>query len=207
MGYAIDELNKKWVKTVEALREGGATAQQMADAQKLYNLELGEAKDNASSASQAMRDFLKAMNMGSSSPLSLRDQAMNAKSALDPYLAQINSGQTINQDKYLEAAQTYLDIERQMYGSTAKYFEAFDAIQAATNKAIATVDNAAPIRTTSDPFIEATATATSSMAASAANQEQLLATGFPALEAKLERIEQAIRGSGSFVGEKRNFAS
>ena len=206
VGYAIDELNKKWMRTVDALREGGATVEQMTQAQKLYGMELAEAKENAGSATQAMKDFLKAMNMGSSSPLSLREQAMNAKSALDPFLAQINAGKSINQDKYLEAAQTYLDIERQMYGSTARYFEAFDAIQAATNKAIATVDNAAPIRTTSDPFIEQTASATKSMAASAENQAQLMAQQLPVMKdmaADMKALRQQL--AASFAGSKRNF--
>ncbi len=205
VGYAIDELNKKWMRTVDALREGGATAQQMADAQKLYNLELGEAKDNAGEASRAMKDFLKAMNMGSSSPLSLRDQAMNAKSALDPFLDQINAGQAINQDKYLEAAQTYLDIERQMYGSTAKYFEAFDAIQAATNKAISTVDNAAPIRTTADPFIEATATATRSVEANTANTVMLLQQNVE-LQKENNALLQKLAAKGeTWSGSLRNY--
>lgn len=208
VGYAIDELNKKWLKTVEALREGGATAQQMADAQKLYNLELIDAKESASSASQSLKDFIKAMNMGSSSPLSLRDQAASARSALDPFLAQISAGQSINQDKYLEAAQTYLDIERQMYGSTAKYFEAFDMIQSATNKAIAAVDNAAPIRTTADPFIEETATATKSMAASAENQAQLMAQQLPIIKdmaADMKALRQQI--ASSFTSQNAKFVS
>ncbi|WP_201513698.1 phage tail length tape measure family protein [Sphingobium sp. S6] len=207
VGYAIDELNKKWMRTVDALREGGATAQQMADAQKLYNLELGEAKDNAGEASRAMKDFLNAMNMGSSSPLSLRDQAANAKSALDPFLAQIHAGQAVNQDKYLEAAQTYLDIERQMYGSTAKYFEAFDQIQAATNKAIAAVDNAAPIRTTADPFIEATATATKSMEANTANMVTLQQEN-NALQKENNALLQKVAAKGeTWSGSLRNYGS
>lgn len=209
VGYAIDELNRKWEKTVGALREGGATAQQMADAQKLYNLELIDAKENASSASQTLKDFLKSMNMGANSPLSLRDQAMSAKAALDPFLAQINAGQAINQDKYLEAAQTYLDIERQMYGSTAKYFEAFDAIQAATNKAIATVDNAAPIRTTADPFIEQAASATKATAAAAENTAANTANAnilLGKLEGKLDQVIAALKeNGGTWTGSLRNY--
>ncbi|MCK0531777.1 hypothetical protein MU848_09320 [Sphingobium sp. MAH-33] len=204
VGYAIDELNKKWLKTVEALREGGATSQQMADAQKLYNMEMVEAKENAGQAAQALKDFLKSMNMGPNSPLSLRDQSVNAKNALDPFLAQINAGQAVNQDKYLEAAQTYLDIERQMYGSTAKYFEAFDAIQAATNKAIATVDNAAPIRTTSDPFIEQTAAATKSMEANTANTVTLLEKQNGLLEQVIQKLDER---PSTWTGSLRNYGS
>ncbi|KEZ00614.1 hypothetical protein AI27_17860 [Sphingomonas sp. BHC-A] len=205
VGYAIDEVNKKWEKTVDALREGGATAAQMADAQKLYNLELAEAKDSAGEASQSLKDFLSSLNAGSASPLSLRDQEANARAVLDPYLGQIARGESIDQDKYQSAAQTFLDIERQLYGSTAKYFEAFDMIQGATGNAIATIDNAAPIRTTSDPFNEATAKATQATAASSENAAQLMAQGFPAIVQKLQEIQQAI-AAGGFIGLARNYA-
>ena len=198
VGYAIDEVNKKYEKIVDALREGGATAEQMADAQKLYNLELAEAKDNAAEASQALKDFLSSMNAGSSSPLSLRDQEANARTVLDPYLGQISRGETIDQDKYLAAAQTFLDIERQIYGSTAKYFEAFDMIQNATGSAISTIDNAAPIRTTSDPFIQETATATK---ANAATSENILTT-LQKISAQLD-AQGAI--GGGFIGTTRNY--
>lgn len=204
VGYAIDEVNDRFKKIVEALREGGATAEQMADAQKLYNLELVEAKENAGGASQALKEFLQSLNAGSGSPLSLRDQEANARAVLDPYLGQIARGESIDQEKYQSAAQTFLDIERQLYGSTAKYFEAFDMIQGATGNAIATIDNAAPIRTTSDPFNEATAKAAQATAASTENAAQLMAQGFPAIVQKLQEIQQAI-AAGGFVGLSRNY--
>jgi hypothetical protein len=204
VGYAIDEVNDRFKKIVEALREGGATAEQMADAQKLYNLELAEAKENAGSASQALKEFLQSLNAGSGSPLSLRDQEANARAVLDPFLGQIARGESIDQEKYQSAAQTFLDIERQLYGSTAKYFEAFDMIQGATGNAIATIDNAAPIRTTSDPFNEATAKAAQATAASTENGVQLMAQGFPAIVQKLQEIQQAI-AAGGFIGLSRNY--
>lgn len=203
VGYAVNEVNDKFKKIVDALREGGATAEQMAQAQQLYNLEMAQAKEDANSAASALKDFIKSMNMGSASPLSLRDQAMNAKSALDPFLTQINAGQAINQDKYLDAAQTYLDIERQMYGSTAKYFEAFDQIQAATNKAIAATENVAPIRTTADPFIEQTADATKSVAASTANMEMQMETMNGFLKTILEKM---VANQNVFIGSLRNYS-
>ena len=204
VGYAIDEVNDRFKKIVEALREGGATAEQMADAQKLYNLELVEAKESAGGASQALKEFLQSLNAGSGSPLSLRDQEANARAVLDPYLGQIARGESIDQEKYQSAAQTFLDIERQLYGSTAKYFEAFDMVQGATGNAIATIDNAAPIRTTSDPFNEATAKAAQATAASTENAAQLMAQGFPAIVQKLQEIQQAI-AAGGFIGIGRNY--
>ncbi|CAD7335397.1 hypothetical protein FIV32_02365 [Sphingomonadales bacterium 58] len=203
VGFAIDEVNRKWERTVDALREGGATAEQMADAQKLYNMEMAEAKENAGEASQSLKDFIKSMNMGSSSPLSLRDQEENARKVLDPFLGQIARGESIDQDKYLSAAQTFLDIERQLYGSTAKYFEAFDMIQGATGSAISKIDNAAPIRTTSDPFNETTGQASQATAANTSNMSAKQDITNDLLRQVLDKLE---KNGAAWTGSLRNYA-
>ena len=202
IGFAEAEVNKRFEKIIDALNEGGASAEQMAEAQRLYNLELADARENTPAASQALKDFLSGMKAGSSSPLSLRDQEREARTVLDPYLGQINRGETVNQEKYLAAAQTFLDIERQLYGSTAKYFDAFSEIQDATGRAISTIDNAAPIRTSADPFIEATAKSAASTAADTSNMVTLLAQT-NALLAQLA-ANDAANGS-AFIGTGRNF--
>jgi hypothetical protein len=158
VGAALDEFEAKWAKNMAALREGGATAEQMADAEKLYRLQLEETKAATAEASASLKDFLKSLSVGSNSPLSLRDQESAAKTALQPFLDKIAGGERVDQEKYREAAQSYLDIERQLYGSTDQYFAAFAQIQDATAKAIATIDNAVPIRESKpDPFAQATA--------------------------------------------------
>lgn len=164
LGYALDELNDRWEKNIAILKEGGATAAQMAEAQQLYNLELTEVKANTASASASLKDFLKSLTIGSDSPLSLRDQSDAAMAELAPWLDKINAGAAIDQDAYREAAESWLAVQRELFGSTAQYFDAFDRIQAATSKAIERVDNAQPIRTESDPFIQKTATATQASA-------------------------------------------
>lgn len=158
VGSAIDDLNRKTQKTVDALKEGGATAEQMAQAERLYNLQLQNVKNSTDSASQSLKDFQKSLKLGSDSPYSLRDQEATAQAALKPFLDQIAGGAAIDQSKYQEAAKTYLDIERSLYGSTDKYFSALDAIQASTSQAIAAIDNAVPITPgVASPFAEATA--------------------------------------------------
>lgn len=160
VGFAIDEFNKDWQKTIDALKEGGASAEQMAEAQKLYRLELEQVKATAKEASSGLKDFLADLNFGSASPYSLRDQEAMARASLQPFLDKINAGERIDQGKYTEAAQKYLEIERQLYGSGGSFFAAMDLVQAATNKAINTIDNAKPIRTEADPWLQATATNT-----------------------------------------------
>ena len=202
VGFAIDQLNDKWKETIAALEEGGASTEQMADAQKLYKMELEDVKSSTAGAAKGLKDFLAEMNAGSASPLSLRDQEKAAYSALNPYLDQIKGGSAIDQAAYLDAAQKWLDIKRQLDGSTSQYFEAFDSIQAATNAAIASIDNTASIRTTQDPFTEKTATAAASTAADTANMVTLL-------QQQNMLLQQMLSGQGdsgsAFIGTGRNF--
>jgi hypothetical protein len=164
VGAAVDELNKKWTATIAALKEGGATAEQMADAQKLYNLELADAKTETAGAAGGLKDFLDSLSFGSASPFSLRDQEAKAEAALRPFLDQIDAKQAIDQQGYQDAAKAFLDIERELGGSTNQFFDKLSMIQDYTNRAIAAIDNAKPIRTFADPFAESTAQNTGAMA-------------------------------------------
>lgn len=175
VGYAIDQVTKKFTDLVAILDESGASAEQRADAEKLYRLELQDAQKESSGAKEALQDFLDSFKVGSSSPFSLPDQEAAAKAALQPFLDKIGSGTGVDQDAYLKAAQSFLDIERQLYGSTDAYFQALDKVQAATNAAIATIDKTSPIRgTASDPFAEKTAANTQTGNEIAAETNQLL---------------------------------
>lgn len=203
VGFAIDSVNTRFEQIRKTLTEAGGSAEQMAQAQKLYNLELAEAKASAGGAADSLKDFLQSLKAGSGSYLSLTEQEANARAALQPYLDQIGRGEAIDQQKYLEASQTFLDIERELYGSTSKFFDALSEIQAATANAISTIDNATPIRTTSDPFIQETAQAAKATAASTSNLQTLMAQAV----ALLDQI--ASQGGGTvdeWLAQKRGFA-
>lgn len=204
VGYAIDQLNESWADTWAALEEGAATAEQMTEAQQLYNLELEQVKASTASAAQSLKDFLDAMNVGSSSPLSLRDQEQAAYADLAPFLSQIATGQSIDQAAYLDAAQTWLDIERQLYGSTAQYFDAFDKIQAATSEAIASIENVSSISTASDASNASTAAATTSMAADTQNMVTLLQQQNELLQQQVALLTASLNGS-DYIGTGRNY--
>ncbi len=176
VGAALDELQERWDKVVAALKEGGATAEQMAEAQQLYKLELEETIARTDTASASLKEFLDSLKMGSNSPFSLRDQEASARAALQPFLDKIAAGEGIDQDAYQSAAQTFLDIERQLYGSTGPFFEAMDVVMAATSKAIDRIDSAVPIRTAVDPFVEATAANTGTIVDQLGNISTMLAT-------------------------------
>lgn len=128
VGAAVDELNRKWKKTVDALKEGGASTEQMAQAQQLYNLQLEQAKNSTSAASSTLKEFLSGLKLGSNSPYSLRDQEAAAMAKLQPFLDQIAAGKSIDQAAYQSAANTAIDIERQIYGSTKEFFDFLDLV-------------------------------------------------------------------------------
>lgn len=211
VGAAIDELNLKFQKTVAALKEGGATAEQMAQAQQLYDLQLAQVKATTASASQGLKDFLQGLKVGASSPYSLRDQEAAAKAALKPFLEQIDAGQTIDQSKYQAAAQTFLDVERQLFGSTQQYFDALDAVQAATNKAISSIDNATPIAgSTESPFAKATADSAAKTAANVQTGNEIAADHTELLMRIADSLDRlglsGGDGLGGFIGNSRGFA-
>jgi hypothetical protein len=208
LGGALDDFNKKWTDTVDALNEGGATAEQMAQAQQLYNLQIEQIKENTPGASQALKDFLQSLKVGSDSPYSLRDQESSALSALQPFLDQIAAGGSIDQSKYQDAASSYLDVERQLYGSTQAYFDAMDQIQAATSKAITTIDNAVPITPgVPDPFTKATADATNTVATNTQTQNEMTDTTNDLLQQAVGLLTQMVGGNddSAFINDARNF--
>lgn len=211
VGAAVDELNAKFRKTVDALNEGGASAEQMAQAQRLYDLQLTQVKNSTASASQGLKDFLTSLKVGSSSPYSLRDQEETAKAALKPYLDQIAAGTSVDQAKYQAAASAYLDVERQLYGSTQAYFDALGAVQAATNVAISAIDNAAPLAGGVDsPFVRATADSTAKTADGVQAVAEMSAEHTELLARVASAVEHlAARGmltDGDFIGADRAFA-
>jgi hypothetical protein len=202
VGFAIDQLNKEFKGLIRLFDEAGASTEEMAKLQQLYNLELEDVKTGTKSASASLKEFLDSFKVGSDSPFSLRDQEAAARAALQPFLDKIDAGQSIDQDKYLAAAESFLDVERQLNGSTGAYFRELDRIQAATNKAIATIDNATPIRTASDPFAERTASATQATAEIAAEQTAILRDTNLKMAELVRLMQERV---GGFVGARRGF--
>ncbi|WP_029623118.1 hypothetical protein [Sphingomonas elodea] len=210
VGAQVDELNRKWKKTVDALKEGGASAEQMAQAQQLYNLQLEQAKNSTSSASATLKDFLSGLKLGSNSPYSLRDQEAAAMAKLQPFLDQIAAGQSIDQSAYQAAANTAIDIERQIYGSTKEFFDFLDLVQGTTNKAISAIDNAVPVTAAVEsPFASATATSTAATAKNTETANDLLDQLSQQMAKTNELLARMGAGGGlsGYMAEGRNFVA
>lgn len=151
LGAALDEIDDKFSTLADALREGGASAQQFADAEKLYNLERDEAIARFGEASSTLKDFLTSLEAGSNSPLSLRQQLSNARATLagiDP---------ETDQAGYARAAQTVLSLSRQVNASSSAFFDDYNAITEQTRAAIASIDGGTSIPEAKDLFSQQTA--------------------------------------------------
>lgn len=134
--YAVEELNKEFNKMIAALKEGGATTQQFAEAQQLYDLERADAIEQATAqASSAIDQYLKDMVGSQSSPLNKRTTYDNAQAELAKYAADINSGKLVDQNDLLAAARNAQDSSRALNGSSQRFFTDFQMIYDLLSKA------------------------------------------------------------------------
>lgn len=128
--FAVTQLNDEFAKMIAALKEGGATSAQFADAQKLYELERANAIEAATQqASAAITAFLDEINGGSSSPLNKRTVYQNAASKLSTFRSDISSGKVVDQNALLAAAQNFQEASRALFGSGAGFFSDFNDLR------------------------------------------------------------------------------
>ncbi|MEQ5789086.1 hypothetical protein J3454_14410 [Erythrobacter sp. NFXS35] len=127
LGAQLDVLYDKFKALADAMREGGASAEQVAEAQRLWELEKADAISSIGAASQTLADFLSSLNAGSNSPLSLREQRAEAEQQLAPFLAQITDA---------EAARA--EVERLRAGGASA--SEVEAAEAAARAAAAAID-------------------------------------------------------------------
>lgn len=235
LGAALDEVDARFKKLADVLREGGASAEQIAQARQLWELERADAIREIGQASATLRDYLKTLRIGADSPLSLRTQAVEAEAAMAPFIAQIQKAEdakakydqlnaskaaggavsdaelkaakdaataaasAIDQSGFRDSAALFLDVARQLGGSTKSFFDQFDRIQGLTNNAISLVENAVPLRgDAKDPFAELTAKSTQATANILADQTKLL------IDIR-NGLYGAGGGAGAFIGANRNF--
>lgn len=127
LGAAMDELFDKFKFLADAMREAGASAEQVAEAQRLWELEKADTIASVGAASQTLKDFLASLNAGSNSPLSLREQRLEAERQFEPFLAQLT-----------KAEQARAEVERlRASGATA---EQLQAAELAARTAAAAID-------------------------------------------------------------------
>ena len=181
VGAAVDTVNAEFKKLKATFEEAGASAADYADLEKLYGLERAKAvkaaTDQLLGSLQSLRDQLTVGN----SALSLRDREAMALATYQPLADRVKAGDTTAYDDYAAAAQTLLDIERQMSGSQSDYFALQDEITSLTKATIAAETAKANAATSSDsPFSTSASTSTTT-----ANDNSSVTNAIEALATKL----------------------
>lgn len=166
VGAALDEVNKKFDGLRKIFAEAGASTEEYAKMEQLYGIERSEAvKQAAESISGTLQSFLSSLRYSGDSGLSLRTRQSNARAEFDPLAAQIMGGQQVDQDKFTSTAQSYLDIARELYGSTQQYFDLLSQVTNLTTKAITNAGGTVtPITAASTASAIAAATGTTTTA-------------------------------------------
>lgn len=145
MGFALDQLDERFATMRQALETLGGTAEEFAKLDQLYALERAEAiKDATKQTVSALQGFLDSLKTSESSGLSLSTRRTNAIAAFNPLAAQVAAGQVVDEDAFIKAAQTLLEIERELFGSTKGYFDRLTQITALTEKALGQQGTATP---------------------------------------------------------------
>lgn len=138
VGAALDAVNAKFDSLRQTFAEAGASADDLAKLEQLYGLERADAvKQAQQQLTGALQDLLDTLTYKGDTGLSLRTREANAAAAFDPLAATIRAGGQVDQDKFTAAAQAYLDIERQIFGSSSAYFDKLAEITGLTSQAIA----------------------------------------------------------------------
>jgi len=138
VGAAIDDLNTQFDKLRQIFKEAGASTAEYSQLEQLYAFKRADAiKSATQDVSSSLQDLLDSLRYKDDTGLSLRTRQANALAAFNPLAATVRAGGVVDQDKFAEAARAVIDISRQLYGSTAKYFDQLNDITNLTAKAIA----------------------------------------------------------------------
>ena len=136
VGAALDDLDDEFGKLRDVFQRAGASTAEYAQLEELYGIERTKAVQEAQKrVTGSLQGLLDRLNIGDSG-LSLRDREANARAQYDPLAARVKAGDVTAFDDFSSKAQELLDIERQLFGSTSKYFDQFNAVQGVASGAL-----------------------------------------------------------------------
>lgn len=136
VGAAVDALNKQFEGLKTVFAEAGASAEDYAKLQQLYDLQRAEAIQQAQTqASTTLKDLLSDLTTGNDA-FSLRDRLAGARAKYDPLAAEVGAGNLAHVDAFAEAARAVEQIQRQLDGSQPGYFDFIGSLTDIINKGI-----------------------------------------------------------------------
>ncbi|MCB5426317.1 hypothetical protein H0274_13700 [Altererythrobacter sp. CC-YST694] len=177
IGAAIDAVDEEFDRLRDIFAEAGASAEELAQLEELYGIERKQAIEQAfESVAGSLQNLLDALTVNNSA-LSLREREAMAKTEYQSLAARVQAGDTTAYDDFAEAAQTLLEIEREIYGSQQPYFDLLNEVTALTRTALETAENRA------DP---------SSTSAVPVNDNSAIVSGIDGTNARLDALNQNV---------------
>lgn len=199
VGAVIDDLNTEFKSLIKIFKEAGATTEETAQLEELYNIKRKAAVEDAiKSLTGSLQDLYKNLTIGDSG-YSLRTRLANAKADYNPLAARVAAGDTTAYDDFANAAQTLIDLQREYSGSAPEYFALLDQVTQLTKGELdrqqaqfsSSSGAASPFDTT--PIVDATQQQTNAVvgALAAVNDNVLKQSGY------LQQIAAALQANGS----------
>lgn len=137
VGAAVDTLNREFTNLIDLFKRAGASTEEFAQLEELYNLKRAEAiKEATDRVVGSLRQLLDDLKTGDNG-LSLRDRRNNTLTQFNALAARVAAGDKTAFDDFANVAKQLLDIERQLFGSTQSYFDRLEQVTKLTEKAIA----------------------------------------------------------------------
>ncbi len=145
LGFAITQLNREFEQLIDLFERAGASSEEFAQLEELYNLQRAQAIEDATDrVVGSLRQLLNELTIGDSG-LSLRSRRSNALGQFNGLAARVAAGDASAFDDFADISQQLLDIERQLFGSTQSYFDRLAQITRLTEEAIADQTNVTSI--------------------------------------------------------------
>lgn len=153
VGAALDTLDKEYARLKRIFADANATTEEYAQLEELYGIERAKAiKDASDKVTSSLRSLYDGLTVNNDAR-SLRERISIAQATYSPLKARVAAGDQAAYDDYATAAQTLLDLQRQLSGSQADYFNLLDEITALTKVRIDAESNIAAISANRDsPF-------------------------------------------------------
>jgi tape measure domain-containing protein len=153
VGAAVDDLNRQFTNLISIFKEAGASSDEFASLQELYDLKRADAIKQATDAAvQALDQFISGLTAGPDSPLSRRTVYENAKAAVDTFRSDILAGKTVDQDKLIAALDNMQQASSTLFGSRSQFFADFNDILALAQQARANVPITTDANLPASPF-------------------------------------------------------
>lgn len=142
MGYALGKLDREFANLRSIATEAG---EGMLETERLYAIERAKVIEETNKrVTASLRDLYDTLTAGSDAR-SLGERRAYTLATYDPLAARVAAGDKAAYDDFAAAAQSLLDIERQIFGSQSGYFSRLDEITSLTKTRIDAESNVASI--------------------------------------------------------------